>query len=112
MNTRRRFLRQSASALGALGCSALAGQLKPEGENISFGLCTYMLGAEWDLPTIIKNLTDLKISGVELRVDHAHKVSPALNAEDRAKVKSQFEDSGIELIGMGTNWQLDSPDKE
>src|SRR4051812_13051083 len=113
MSSRRHFLHQSAAtALGALGASAFAQAPKPEGENISFGLCTYMLGAEWDLPTIIKNLTGLKIGGVELRVDHAHKVSPALNGEERAKVKSQFEDSGIELIGMGTNWQLDSPDKE
>jgi sugar phosphate isomerase/epimerase len=113
MNTRRRFLHQSAStALGALGLSAFAQQLKPEGENTAFGLCTYMLGAEWDIPTIIKNLTELKIGGVELRVDHAHKVSPALKAEERAKVKDQFEGSGIELIGLGTNWQLDSPDKE
>ena len=112
MNTRRRFLRQSAAtAVGALGFSALAQEAK-KGENVSFGLCTYMLGAEWDIPTIIKNLTTLKMGGVELRVDHAHKVSPALKADERAKVKSQFEDSGIELIGMGTNWQFDSPDKE
>lgn len=113
MKTRRRFLRQSASsALGMLGLSAFAQQLKPEGENTAFGLCTYMLGAEWDIPTIIKNLTELKIGGVELRVDHAHKVSPELKADERAKVRDQFEGSGIELIGLGTNWQLDSPDKE
>jgi sugar phosphate isomerase/epimerase len=113
MNTRRRFLRQTAaSALGAIGASAFAQQLRPEGENVSFGLCTYMLGAEWDIPTIIKNLTDLKIGGVELRVDHAHKVSPALKPDERAKVKAQFEESGIELVGLGTNWQFDSPDKE
>jgi sugar phosphate isomerase/epimerase len=113
MNTRRRFLRQTAaSALGALGASALAQQLKPEGENMFFGLCTYMLGAEWDIPAIIKNLTELKIGGVELRVDHAHKVSPMLSSEERARVRAQFEEGGIELIGLGTNWQFDSPDKE
>jgi sugar phosphate isomerase/epimerase len=113
MNTRRRFLRQTAAtALGALSASALAQQLKPQGESISFGLCTYMLGAEWDIPTIIKNLSDLKMGGVELRVDHAHKVSPMLKNDERAKVRAQFEDSGVELVGLGTNWKFDSPDKE
>lgn len=113
MNSRRRFLRQSAAtAIGALGASALAQQLKPQAENMSFGLCTYMLGAEWDIPTIIKHLTALKMGGVELRVDHAHKVSPMLKNEERAKVRAQFEDSGVELVGLGTNWKFDSPDKE
>jgi sugar phosphate isomerase/epimerase len=112
MNTRRRFLRQSAAtAIGALGFSAFAQEAR-KGENVSFGLCTYMLGAEWDIPTIIKNLTELQIGGVELRMDHAHKVSPALKSEERAKVKAQFEDSGIELVGLGTNWAFDSPDPE
>ena len=113
MNTRRRFLHQSvASAAGVFGLSAFAQQLKPQGENISFGLVTYMLGAEWDIPTLLKNLTELGIGGVELRVDHAHKVSPDLKADERAKVKEQFEESGIELVGLGTNWQFDSPDKD
>src|SRR5688500_14679236 len=113
MNTRRRFIRQSfASVAGAIGASALAQQSSPQGENVSFGLCTYMLGAEWDIPTIIKNLTELQIGGVELRMDHAHKVSPALKSEERARVKAQFEDSGIELVGLGTNWAFDSPDPE
>lgn len=113
MNTRRRFLRQSlAGAVGALGGASLAQQLKPQGENVAFGLVTYMLGAEWDIPTIIKNLTELGVGGVELRVDHAHKVSPDLKPEERAKVRTQFEESGIELVGLGTNWMFDSPDRE
>lgn len=113
MNTRRRFLHQSfAGVTGIFGASAFAQTLKPQGENIAFGLVTYMLGAEWDLPTIIKNLTDLGMGGVELRVDHAHKVSPSLSNEERAKVRGTFEDSGIELVGLGTNWQFDWTDKE
>lgn len=113
MKTRRRFLRQSAaSAAGAFGITAFAQQPRPEGENVSFGLVTYMLGAEWDIPTIIKNLQQLEIKGVELRVDHAHKVSPELTAEERTRVRAQFEDGGIELVGLGTNWVFDSPDKE
>ena len=111
MNTRRHFIQRSAAAAaGALGLSAIAQQAGGKGENISFGLCTYMWGAEWDVPTIIANLNELKIRGVELRVEHAHKVEPTLSPEQRAKIRSQFEEGGIEVLGMGTNAQFDSPD--
>lgn len=112
MNNRRRFLQQSAAtAVSAFGLNAFAQALRPEGENISFGLVTYMWGAEWDVPTIIKNLNGLGIKGVELRVEHAHKVSPALSPKERSEVASVFADSGVEIIGLGTNAQFDSPDK-
>lgn len=112
MNTRRRFLRQtSATAASILGMTAIAKALRPEGENISFGLCTYQWGAEWDIPTIITNLKQLGIKGVELRVDHAHKVTPDLSPEERADVRMKFEDAGLVLIGMGTNVDFDSPDQ-
>jgi sugar phosphate isomerase/epimerase len=111
MSSRRRFLHQSvATAAGALGLSAFAQQLKPQGENMTFGLVTYMWGAEWDIPTILTNLTGLGIGGVELRVDHAHKVAPTLSPEQRQAVKQQFQDGGIEIVGMGTNAAFDSPD--
>ncbi|HEY2573117.1 MAG TPA: TIM barrel protein, partial [Verrucomicrobiaceae bacterium] len=112
MNTRRRFLQRSAAtAAAALGCSALPTPARAAGgENISFGLCTYMWGAEWDVPTIIANLNQLEIRGVELRVEHAHKVEPVLSPEQRNKVRQQFEDGGIEVVGIGTNAQFDSPD--
>ncbi len=112
MNSRRHFLAQTAAAAaGTLGLSAFAQSLKPQGENISFGLVTYMWGAEWDIPAILKNLTGLGIAGVELREQHAHGVSPALTQDQRAAVRSQFADAGIEIVGMGTNCMFDSPDK-
>lgn len=77
---------------------------------MTFGLVTYMWGAEWDIPTILTNLTGLGIGGVELRVDHAHKVAPTLSPEQRQTVKQQFQDGGIEIVGMGTNAAFDSPD--
>lgn len=112
MNTRRHFMQNSAAAAaGALGVSALPGTARAgSADNISFGLCTYMWGSEWDVPTIISNLNTLRIRGVELRVEHAHRVEPALPREQRAKVRSQFEDGGIEVVGFGTNAQFDSPD--
>lgn len=112
MNTRRRFLRQSAAtAAGVLGSVALAQPLRPEGENISFGLCTYMWGADWDVPTLIANLKEVGVRGVELRVDHAHKVSPELSPEKRAEIRRLFSEAEIEIIGMGTTTEFDATDK-
>ena len=114
MNSRRHFLSRAvtATAATALGLQTARGQaLRPEGENVNFGLCTYMWGAEWDVDTIIENCTKLGIKGVELRVDHAHKVSPAMTPEQRQEVRRKFSSGGVELIGMGTNAQFDSPDK-
>lgn len=113
MNTRRHFLNRSAAATVAsvLGLQITRAQaLRPEGDNINFGLCTYMWGAEWDIATIIANLKQLGIKGVELRVDHAHKVSPDLTPDQRAAVRRTFEEAEITLIGMGTNAEFDSPD--
>ena len=112
MNTpsRRHFLHTvfgagiAASALGA------DSKLSFKGDNIRFGLVTYMWGANWDLPTLIENCKKAGIGGVELRVDHAHKVSPELSEQDRKDVRSLFADSGVELIGMGTNFEFHSPD--
>ena len=82
-------------------------------ETIKLGFVTYLWGKDWDLPTLIKNLTDTKIHGVELRVEHAHKVMPELNATERREVKKKFADSPVQLIGLGTNQQFDfiEPDR-
>lgn len=80
-------------------------------ESIGFGLCTYMWGAEWDLDAIIANCRSVGVRGVELRVEHAHKVTPELSEPQRAAVRDKFADSGVEIIGMGTNAQFDAPDK-
>lgn len=100
---------------GAAAATALRAQntgLSYKGENMRFGLVTYQWGNDWDIPTLIKNLTAAEIRGVELRVEHAHKVSPALSTEERSKVRSQFADSGIEIIGMGCNFEFHATDPE
>lgn len=109
---RRHFL---SSLLGA-GIATATGAQQPKlnfkGENIRFGLVTYLWGADWDLPTLLENCSKAGIGGVELRVDHAHKVNVTLGEKQRAEVRSQIADSGIELIGMGTNFEFHSPDPD
>jgi len=78
--------------------------------KIQLGFVTYLWGKDWDVPTIIKNCTDTKIHGVELRVEHAHKVMPNLTAEERREVKKKFADSPVKIVGLGTNQQYDYVD--
>lgn len=78
---------------------------------IKLGLVTYLWGKDWDVPTLIKNCTDTKINGVELRVDHAHKVMPELSAAERLEVRKKFKNSPVQIVGLGTNQQYDFPDQ-
>lgn len=109
---RRHFL---STLVGAGLATAAAGQqpkLSYKGENIRFGLVTYMWGADWDLPTLLENCKEASIGGVELRVDHAHKVGPTLSDKERAEVRAKFAGSGVELIGMGTNFEFHADDPD
>lgn len=110
MSTRRYFLH---TVLGTTAASALAAasNLSYKGENIQFGLVTYMWGADWDLPTLIKNCETAKVLGVELRIEHAHKVDVSLTPEQRKEVRGRFADSQVKLLGMGTNFEFHSPDE-
>jgi sugar phosphate isomerase/epimerase len=113
--TRKEFIRNLSVIVGA---SALPGSLfastgSKAGDKMKLGLVTYQWAKDWDIPTIIKNCTETNILGVELRVDHAHGVNYNMTARERAEVKKQFDDSPVEIVGMGTNEQYDwvEPDK-
>lgn len=71
--------------------------------KMKLGLVTYLWGKDWDVPTLITNCTKAQIEGVELRIDHAHKVSPELSGDQRKEVRKRFEDSKVKFVGMGTN---------
>ncbi|MHA4739844.1 sugar phosphate isomerase/epimerase family protein [Dyadobacter sp. MSC1_007] len=80
--------------------------------KMKLGFVTYLWGKDWDVPTIIKNCTETNITGVELRVEHAHKVMPDLTPAQRKEVKKQFADSPVKIVGLGTNQQYDYPDQD
>ena len=71
-----------------------------------FGLVTYLWGQDMDLPTVIESCQKSRLGGVELRTEHKHGVEPTLNAQQRDEVRQRFSDSGIELIGYGSNAQF------
>jgi sugar phosphate isomerase/epimerase len=108
LHDRRHFI---STVLGASVAGFAAAQtpgLSPKGENIQFGLVTYMWGADWDLPTLIANCQETQVMGVELRIEHAHKVEPSMTAKQRADVRQRFEDSRVLCLGMGTNCEFHS----
>ncbi len=77
---------------------------------MKLGLVTYMWGADWDLPTVIKNLQLTGFSGVELRTGHQHGVDIDLSADKRKAVAQAFTSSGVQLVGIGTACEYHSPD--
>ena len=79
---------------------------------MKLGLVTYNLAKDWDVPTIINNCVATGFQGVECRTTHAHNVEVNLSANERQEVRRQFEDSPVELAGLGSAFDYHSTDRE
>ena len=77
---------------------------------MQLGLVTYNWGAEWDLPTLLKNCEATGFAGVELRTQHKHGVEITLDAMRRQEVAKRFADSPVRLVGLGSTCEYHSPD--
>jgi sugar phosphate isomerase/epimerase len=82
----------------------------PNPNPLKIGVMTYTLAKDWDIETIIKNLTEAQYQTVELRTTHAHKVEVNLTNAQRAEVKKRFKDSPLEVISLASGFQYHSPD--
>jgi len=100
-----------AAGLGPLGAAAGEPPAGPK-PRLHLGLVTYMIGAQMDLPTLIKTCEKSGIEGVELRTTHKHGVEPSLDAEGRAKVKEQFAKTKVKLVALGSACEFHSPKPE
>ncbi|WP_439581360.1 sugar phosphate isomerase/epimerase family protein [Dyadobacter bucti] len=111
---RKQFLKNLSvlTGMSILSTQGFAADVEWKKTKMKLGLVTYQWGKDWDVPTLIKNCTDTKIHGVELRVEHAHKVMPELTAAERREVKKKFADSPVQIVGLGTNQQYDYPDQD
>jgi sugar phosphate isomerase/epimerase len=74
------------------------------------GLVTYQIAKDWDLPTILRNCQAGGFEGVELRTEHAHGVEPEIGAKRRAEVRRMFQDSPVQLVGLGSICEYHSPE--
>src|ERR1700754_40275 len=86
---RRNFLKAAGLVVGTaglIGPKAFAQNSKPQrfftgNSKMKVGIVTYNIAKDWDVPTIIKNCTEAKIQGVELRTSHAHGVEVKLSKD-------------------------------
>ena len=111
--SRRSFIKGMTLATGGICVlpSLSLTACNPTGAQMKLGLVTYLWGRDWDIPTIIKNCSEAGILGVELRVEHAHGVGLGISETEMADVKNTFDNSPVEVVGMGTNEEFDSPDE-
>ena len=77
---------------------------------LKIGAVTYNIAKDWDVPTIIKNLTAVGLDGVELRTTHAHGVEVSLSPAQRAEVRKQFEASPVKIGGLGSTCEYHAAD--
>ena len=115
MKSRRKFLKQAAMlciCVDPLQCCLAQMRSAAIPAKMKLGLVTYQWGMDWDVPTLIANCEKARLSGVELRVDHAHNVSPKLSPQERQTIAKRFADSPIELVGFGTNFNFHSIDPD
>ena len=78
--------------------------------GLKLGTVTYNIAKDWDLPTLIKNLTEAQFDAVELRTTHKHGVEIALPPTARAEVRARFADAPVKIGGLGTTCEYHSPD--
>jgi hypothetical protein len=121
MVSRRTFVKQSALAAGAATLAVPAGPQpaaarKPEPPSVGprkglrAGAVTYNIAKDWDVDTIIRNLTEVGMEAVELRTTHRHGVELSLTKAERAEVKNRFADSPVRLASLGTTCEYHSED--
>jgi len=112
--SRRDFMKRGSHAAVGIAAGALASssmlQAAPKGQSMKLGLVTYQWGRDWTLPTLIRNCQKSGVLGVELRTEHAHGVDLPMNAAERAEVKIRFDNTPVELVGLGCNWAFHYPD--
>jgi sugar phosphate isomerase/epimerase len=78
--------------------------------GLKVGTVTYNIAKDWDVPTIIKNLTEVGMDAVELRTTHKHGVEISLTPAERAEVRKRFDDSPVKIGGLGTTCEYHAAD--
>ena len=83
---------------------------QPARGGLKLGTVTYNIAKDWDVPTLIKNLSATGFEAVELRTTHKHGVELTLSAAERADVRKRFEDSPVKIGGLGTICEFHAAD--
>src|SRR5262249_27009468 len=104
---RREFLSGvlAAPAFAAIE-PASSRQASTTAARLKLGIVTYLIGKDWDVPTIIKNLTECQYDAVELRTTHRHGVEITLTPAERLAVRKRFDASPVKIGGLGTTCEF------
>ncbi len=116
---RRQFFKSAGLTVGAAAIFGPALAAEPSKSpsfilrksKMKLGIVTYNIAKDWDVPTLIKNCTETRFEGVELRTSHAHGVEVSLNKAQREETKKRFQDSAVELMGLGSAFDFHTPDQ-
>ena len=104
--TRRDLVRMGLASAGAL---TLGGRARAAG-SFHLGLVTYNVAKEWDLDTLLRNVREAGLEGVEFRTTHAHAVERTLTTTERADVRKKCADAGLLQTSLGSVCEFHSPD--
>jgi len=77
----------------------------PNTNPLKIGIMTYTIAKDWNIETIIRNLTEAGYQSVELRTTHAHGIEVTLSPSERGDVKNVFKT----LLLRPLVWQADLP---
>ncbi|MBI3117907.1 MAG: sugar phosphate isomerase/epimerase [Candidatus Hydrogenedentes bacterium] len=77
---------------------------------MKLGMVTYNMGKDMNREQLIALCKAAGLQGVEFRTTHAHGVEPSLSKEERAAVRRQMEESGVEIVGLGTTCEFQAKD--
>jgi sugar phosphate isomerase/epimerase len=117
--SRRNFINAAAASAAAMvlpgfnsdsGLFAGKSSFVPNNNLLKLGLMTYLVGSEWDIDTIIKNLHETKLEHVELRTTHKHGVETTLNKQQRNEVRKRFADEKL-AISLASAFSYHHTDK-
>jgi sugar phosphate isomerase/epimerase len=114
-SNRRSFLKAAGLGLSSLVVASphISGAEpadSPPTSRLRLGTVTYNLAKDWDLATLIRNCEQARFEGVELRTTHAHGVEVGLSTAQRSEVRKRFQDSSVELMGLGSAFDYHTPD--
>jgi len=104
--TRRDVVRLGLASAGAF---ALGESVRAAG-SFHLGLVTYNVAKDWDLDTLLRNVREAGLEGVEFRTTHAHGVERSLDAVRRAEVRKKCADAGLLQTSLGSVCEFHSPD--
>ncbi len=79
---------------------------------MKLGMVTWLMGKDMDCHQLIELCQQSGLQGVELRTEHAHGVELTLSKQERTEVRALFDDSGIEIAGLGGCYEYHSKDPE